>query len=227
MRWIILLLSLTLGACAGMDSRECANPASFADSVLKLDDAQGTSFLTGEREMLTVMHVTVALQMSESWQRIRISQRKVGPGEEWYGANPLMRIKRIYSVGLPEELHLVEMRDPFFWKPPALKLRETPLSLGERVSGVGYSAGKQRFGSGRFVDRAPSIMQLRGFGGFAISNDKEEYPLASGASGGPIADCDGRVVGAISKGWFDSERPADAPNIGGVLTHSIAREFAR
>lgn len=234
MKYFALLLLAATGACTPIDHEQpagrCVDPADLAASVVEIrTEAQGTAIFTKQQELLTVKHVSNYLHMSDAWQKVKISQRMKTTDDSWFAMDALMRIKHIFSRGLPEELHLLEMREPPFWVAPTVSLRTTPLLAGERVTGIGYAAGNRTIAAGRFIAGAPRVESedLDGFEGFKLSNETNEYPMQKGASGGGIFDCKGRVIGAIARAYLNGPRPEDDPNVFAVPVQSIAQDVLR
>lgn len=221
---IALFVMLIVGACAVSDPRECVDPSTRAQAIVKLDDAQGTAFLTKPNEMVTVQHVSEQLGMSSDWQLINLSQRQDGPYDSWTARRALMRIKHTFFHNLPEALHVLEIRGPYASEKVAtVALREKPLLVGEKVTAVGYAAGMRTFATGYYVGRSFGLSPWHGFN---LTDGSGSYPITRGASGGPIFDCEGLVVSTIARATGTASYPG-FPNVQGIPVNYLARTYEK
>lgn len=217
----ILLFVFFSGCADEQDARGCVPAKNLASSVLKIDRAQGSAFITKPTELVTVKHVAEAVQVSTMWKYIDISQKTELPFDVWNTNTVLMRIKRVFARNLPEELYLLEMQKPLPWSVSVTSLREQPLKVGELATGIGYTHGRMRSATGDFVS-------MREFGGFKMTNGRQQYPLSIGSSGGGIFDCKGgSLVGAIARAHTENASSQSRANVFAVPVHSVAKEILR
>lgn len=230
-----LLLLLSAGCADQQDERGCASAQSLAGGMLRIEragHAQGSAFMTKPTEMVTVKHVAERLKISHTWQHVSLLQKTQLPFEVWNNKTVLMRRKGVFGSGLPEELHLLEIQEPLTWPVSVVSLRTQPLSYGEPTTGVGYTRGNLRFGSGNFVhEKFPlneaSSARTQEFAGFRLTNSYEEYPLSIGSSGGGIFDCRGSLVAVIARAHNEETSSPGRINVFAVPVHSIAKEILR
>ena len=107
-----------------------------------------------------------------------------------------------------QALVVLELKESFP-QAQSLSVRTTSLSPRERLIGIGYTGGKLRFADGHFDSYVPAIKDspfVRGvLAGFATAETNDAYDvgdrfaLYTGASGGPLFDCAGHVVGVFTR----------------------------
>ena len=229
-----LALLLLVGCADQQDARGCVSARDLASSVLRIDRAQGSAFITKSTEMVTVKHVADAVEVSSTtWKYVTVSQKTQLPFDVWNTSTVLMRIKRVFARNLPEELHLLEMQKQLTWPVSVTSLRKQPLNEGEPVTGIGYTHGRMRSATGDFVSSKFTLqnssvttpMVQKPFSGFKLTNTNQQYPLAYGSSGGGIFDCGGSLVGAIARAHNEKTPSHGRANVFAVPTHSVAKEI--
>lgn len=238
---LILILPL-LGGCADeqQDARGCVSARKLESSILRIDRAQGSAFLTKPTEMVTVKHVANAIGVSSAWRHIDISQKTQLPFGVWNTSTVFVRTKQVFAQNLSEELYVLELQKPLSWPVSVAKLREQPLKKGDLATGVGYTNGQMRSGIGSFVSSkfalqdssvAASLLTrptvASEFSGFRLTSAYEQYPLRKGSSGGGIFDCNGFLGATIARAYNEKTSSFSGANVFAVQTHSIAKEISR
>lgn len=249
MRTILAVSALFAFLCAPAAAQKCVTPENVIDTTVSItrsfaardydeNDAitlRGTAWFTKKTEMVAVEHVVEAFGLShDTWHEVTVVQQY--PGSIWWNeVAVLVRIKRVLSDGVPEDLHVLELKEPLPWPIQLAEVRATPFVIGERALGIGYTGGTLTAAVGQYID--VPLRNSNQFARFELVRRTERDVLLSGASGGPIFDCTGRVMAVIARILPESKfgalpRSADgnayllgSVNVLAVATHHVSSEL--
>ncbi len=218
---IILFLVLFIAAINRAQAAECPNPEHALQSVAsivietldetgnigegqqrRIEDSQklATSWFLTQRQMLTIDHVSWGMKLSPYFSSdLVIFQRSLTSKEDVAAMWNEARITKSNRRS-PEAVHLVTLKQPVTKANPVKGIRTTPLRDDEPVFAVVYPRSKLHIAHGRFVAHGAFGKQYRerGFALFELSDGENRAIVNHGASGAPVFDCDGLVVGTIA-----------------------------
>lgn len=201
-------------ACETVRAQECVSATKVAESVVSISRyfvdelsqesmPQGSAIFIAQSELLSVGHLVRGLQLThDEWSWVTIMQERL---DGYYTITMRARIKQSFAENLPVEdgLHILELDREYPGSVRIAWLRMTPLVDGEPTIAVGYSGGERAFAWGTYVEKAPRLAYYAyggpDFQGFELADGLDRYAIYPGASGGPITDCSGAVVGLISR----------------------------
>ena len=251
MRLLLVLLILIVGACTLPENGEpgaCVHPRTRTDAVVRLWDLRlvmhptlgkviggprGSAWFISDTHIVTVEHVAQLLLLSShEWRSIAVGQQRLG--DERFSIHHMpMRVAQVYHDDLAEPIFVLEMQRKLPWKVRTLRARTRPLEDREPTSGIGYTRGILNVGVGHYYERIPGWakddLHDERYASFVMTDGTKLRALDSGASGGPILDCMGEVVGALSA----TSIPANGtpPNTTKALyatrVHTIAQDLFR
>lgn len=178
---------------------DCINPKTIARATTPISRTftdnneatllAGTGWFLSPRKIATAAHVARGLQLStDSWARIDLGQQGLADRVD-------ARIGQLVDAN-PEKIAVIELRKPVRGAIP-LSVRSAPLKPDEPILSVAYSGMRLRFAGGRFVD-SPSSTRFPGAALFEIYDGTDRLVIDEGASGAPVLDCRGEVVGVIT-----------------------------
>lgn len=161
---------------------------------------RGTTWFIKQTEMIAIDHVVKEFGLStDSWQTINVRQQY--PGTIWWNeVEAQVRIKRVPSKDVPEKLYVLELKKPLAWPIQLAVIRTTPFVIGERAVGIGYTGGVLHSARGQYIHFPlhASLGNPNHFTGFELIHETERDVLLGGSSGGPIFDCEGKMMAVIS-----------------------------
>ncbi len=183
----------------------------------------GTGWFLSPSRIVTAAHVADGLKLTpHSWAQINL-----GPKGDADRVDA--RIGQLVDAH-PEKIAVIELSKPARGAMP-LAVRSAPLKPDEPILSVAYSGMRLRFAGGRFVDSEPAT-KFPGAALFEIYDGTDRLVIDEGASGAPVLDCRGEVVGVIT-GTLSQEvtifsrtvRISTAwqkPNVVGIPVESLA-----
>lgn len=216
MKRLILAVAISLQLPSTRSAgAECINPKDYRDSVVEIVryngyyngyDGGSAWFYKNARMLVTAGHVANILLLSASWSKIEVRQRK-----DWYTISEtqyarILRIGRIEGADLreivflekfvKEDVAIVELSDDFRGAKP-LDIAKEQESDYRPLFSVAYPAGKLVFASGHSL---PSSLDNDYLGDYSylLHINMRKPDLIRGASGAPILNCEGRVVGILT-----------------------------
>jgi hypothetical protein len=149
---------------------------------------RGSGWFLSARLIVTAAHVVEAMHLSANdWREIEIR----GLESKWAIPTRILRLAGF----LAEKIAVLEL-EAALPSTIALPIRAEQLVPGERVVSIAYPNNNLRFAEGRFVQEGDV-----GFVGAALlemHDGNDRLVLDHGASGAPVLDCHGRVVGVVS-----------------------------
>jgi hypothetical protein len=150
---------------------------------------RGTGWFLSPTSMVTVEHVTAAMNLSDQdW-----SQIEIGNGDNMQPA--LARIQRLAGAN-KEKIAVLELQTPFA-RAQSLQLRVEAFLPEEPVLSLAYPHSNLRVVRGRFVQYGEGE-RLAGTALLEMYDGDDRLVLDHGASGAPVFDCAGRVGAVVS-----------------------------
>jgi hypothetical protein len=207
-RWLLALF--TTLADLQLANAACINPAQLEHSTVSImrhfSDAErearpdligvrGTGWFLSPTTLVTAEHVTAAMKLSrEDWKPLEIMD---GDRSQFIAA----RIQRLAGAQT-EKLAVIELQHA---APEAhsIAIRKEPLMPEEKVVTLTYPSGRLHPVEGRFVQLGEGG-KLAGMVLLEIYEGENRLVIDHGASGGPVIDCDGRVVAVVSNVFTQS-----------------------
>jgi S1-C subfamily serine protease len=198
-----LLFGLVRAAVAG----ECVDPRAYADSVVKIELAglphgqthwAGSGWFHQSRQILiTNDHVVAKLQLSDrAWRNVQLTTA------EAYSARTYVQtvLARVLARDTANDVALVQLDHPVMGV-RRLDIKAGGVAGGEPLAIAGYPSGLLHFGTARASSAAQPIAryrQPRSQFAIDVQGDANLEAFSAGASGSPVLDCAGAVVGIFS-----------------------------
>lgn len=228
--WLTAAISVLAVSSAAAD---CIDPSELSRSTTIMsrmfEDSTtarfvaGTGWFSSASTIVAAAHVAEGLSLSHTdWVTVKLGNAEIKTGVD-------VRIAR-WVDALPEKIAILKLRRTVREAMP-LTIRSQPLEADERVLSIAYSGLKLRFANGRFV-RNETESDLNGAALFEIYDGMDRLAIDEGASGAPVVDCHGKVVGVVTgtltqtvsmfSGTVRISTAWQKPNVVGIPVHRLA-----
>lgn len=224
---ILFVMFGVCGVCAAEPQCDASLPATLNKAVVSIEIPvakqpanvpegfvnvyRGTAWFINPHTLVTIGHVVDGTVLSRNeWKEIFLmwSDGRDKEATRTLAVNARIQVRAVGDSRL--EPNIVIELDKDVPGVSALQIREEPLMRDEPVVAIGYTRGILRFVTGRLALPQPSTdpqdsnaPQPPPYLPFElVDQDKkngvgDRYAIDNGASGGPIADCNGKVAATI------------------------------
>lgn len=164
-------------------------------------EIHGTAWFLTPTHLVTVTHVARALNTTNAWRTVTLTQELPHNGMPEYTEVTQVRLAGAVYGRTQEGLTVLELQAPFAGAQVA-RVRETELVHDESISGVGYPHYTLTFVTGAYLeyltytDDGTTIFREYRMTLADRSGNRDAF--GPGASGSPIFDCNGSVVFTVS-----------------------------
>ena len=215
--YILLSLSFALlcGASA-LKEEEAKRTAEFQSAVVSITrrfppekigekyitSSQGTAwFFQTRSHLITIEHVVTEPDLSkDGWTEVWLGQQNPDDPDDVRSERCEVRLLQIIPSEKGEGLALLELRQAFKWG-KILEPAKEPCEEGDEVFSLGYVGGYLAYASGAShgigkPDEAENTRE--GIPLYELTDNIDRQSFNSGASGSPILNTKGKVVGVAS-----------------------------
>jgi len=201
-----VILALIAGG-RGAVAADCVDPRDYANRVVRIERvvraARGRSwvgsgwFYQSRQVLITNEHVVSALALGEQeWTNVLLQASRPGAAHGF-----IQRTRaRVLARDTRDDIALVLLETPVMGVSP-LEIGTGDVSPGEPLAIAGYASGLLQFGSARaYTGRQPVARFRQPASQFAIDvqGNANRDAFSAGASGSPVFNCEGQVVGIFS-----------------------------
>lgn len=163
---------------------------------------QGTAwFFETRSHLITIEHVVSNPPLSkDEWTEVWIAEQKSEDPDDVRTERCEVKLLQIIPSPKGEGLALLELRNAFKWG-KILQLEREPEKEGEEVFSLGYSNGNLTYASGisHGIGKEGDVPETReGIPLYELSDNINRLSFNSGASGAPVFNTKGKVIGVVS-----------------------------
>lgn len=214
---ILLSLSFVLFcALSPLPDKEKERTAEFQSAVVSITryfkpeevtdpkraGGQGTAwFFQARNYLITIEHVVTEPDMpKDEWTEVWLGQQSPDDHDNVRSERCEVKLLQIIPSEKGEGLALLELRQTFKWG-KILEPAKEPCKEGEEVFSLGYVGGHLSYASGvsHGIGKPDVVEKAReGIPLYELTDNIDRQSFNSGASGSPILNADGKVVGVAS-----------------------------